>query len=911
MWSDLAAAYLARSDKGGRFADLLDALDAADRAAKADPNLPEARFNFALTLGRLGLISRARAAWAQFVDLEGDSAWSREARVLFVALFRHSPAELWQKSRITFEESSTPLEAARELVKLSPQQARELAEEELFGRWAKARSEGRKEDAARTLVRLRDLGTALAEGHGDLMVADAVQALDSSEAAQTFEALIFGYSRYQDGLRLYSAGFYEAAAKLFSQAGQALLRPASPFELWARFQVALCEYQGYHYKTALSRLAGILEDRRSERYPALRARALWVTGLAEGILGAPAESLSAYLKSREIFSSMGELGNQAAVSNLLAEVHQNLKDFPGAWRFHGLAIQGLPWVTKSIRRQLILEELADSLLLSDRSQLAIYFQEESLRRESKATVPAGVVPGFLRMAKARYRQGKSSSARTFLQLAEREISKITEKSMREALQGDLLAWEGKTELETNPEGAIRLLTAAVVSYERSHYRQQLVDLHLQKSRALRRQRSYALAEEDLRRAIELIDGYRTEGDINSASFGAVRQVFDEMVLLQVLQDRPGQAFEYAERGRAKILSLSATNEVPEVPSLTLAEIQKELPPGTAMMMFWLGERDLFVWAVRRDGFAFKSMPLYVKRLDRMVLKFRRAVSMDDLPSADRLGKQLYGALVEPLQQEIAAAGTLVLVPDQVLQAVPFATLRNAAGYLIEAHALSVSPSASLYVRCLRRQRDLAGAAPNVLAFGDPAFDHSLFPGLQRLSHSEEEARRIVALYPAGKLVLGGEATKARLLKEMGSWQVIHFGGHAVSNPENPFLSALLLAPAAEDSGVFYVRNLGGGRSKGVRLMFLAACSTLLGESSESGPIIAAPLLAQGVPSVVGTLWPLSDRRAERFAFAFHRRFVGSRNAVSALRDAQLEFLESSMEEDRKISLWGGFELLGT
>ncbi len=704
---------------------------------------------------------------------------------------------------------------------------------------------------------------------------------------------------------MYSEGSFEAAAKLFSQAVEALSRPASPFELWARFQVALCEYQNYRYEAALSRLAGILEDRRSERYPALRARALWVTGLTEGILGAPAESLSAYRKSRELFGSMGELGNQAAVSNLLAEAHKNLDDLPGAWKFHGLAMQGLPWVTNSIRRQLILEKLADSLLVADRPQLTIYFQEESLRKESGATVPAGVAPGLLRIAEAQYQQGNGRNARAFLRLAEEQISQISEKPIREAMQGDLLAWEGKTELETNPEGAIRLLTAAVASYERTHYRQQLVGLRLQKSRALRRQRRYALAEEDLRLAIELIEGYRTEGDVDSASFGAIREVFDEMVSLQVLQDRPGQAFEYAEQGRAKILALSSTNETAEVPSLTLAEIQKELSPEAALIVFWIGERELFIWAVRSGGFAFRSMPLDLKRLDRMVLKFRKAVSMDDLPSADRLGKQLYEALLEPLQREIADAGTLVLVPDQVLQAIPFATLRNVSGYLIEAHALSVSPSASLYVRCLRRQQDLAGVKLNVLAFGDPAFDHSLFPGLQRLSHSEEEARQIVELYPAGRLVLGGGATKARLLKEMGNWQVLHFGGHAVSNTENPFLSALLLAPEGEDSGVFYVRHL-----RGIRMIFLAACSTLLGDSPESGPSIAAPLLAQGVPSVVGTLWAVSDEPSERFAVEFHRRYLESRNAADALQEVQMVFLGSSKEEERKTSLWGAFAALG-
>lgn len=918
IWSDLAAAYVARFAKTGRFADLLDALEAADRAVKLGSSLPEARFNLALISQQLSLQYRARAEWAQFLELAEGPDWRREGEERLAALFQPSQAEFWNELRRTFEEARDPAVRVHEIVALSPQKARELAEEELLGRWAFARSEGRSKDAAHSLLLARSLGGALSEARGDRMVAETVQAIDAafaSRADSAVDGLASGHARYQEGLQQYAQGSYEAAELLFAEATKALGTMETPFELWARFGLALCEHQRFRYDAALRQLDRVLEDARIERYPALRARALWVSGLIQGIRSAPAEALAAYRKSWEIFGRLGERGNWAAVSNLLAEVHQNLGDPVGAWKLHGLAVENLPWVATPLRKQLILEVLAKSLLADDRVELCVYFQEESLRNYSGTTVPAGLVPGLLRIAEAQYRQGDIGKALAFLHRAEDEVSAISAETQRQALLGDLLAWEGRAEVETNPDDAARFLTAAISSYERSEYRQQLVHMRLQRARAFRFQRRYSVAEDDLRRALELIDNYRSGGEISSSSFGVVRQVFDEMVLLQTLQNRPEAAFEYAEKGRAKLLPLLAASQGKEIAfeGLSLARIQEELPPGAVMVEFWLGESELFLWAVRRGGIVPASMHVDRKQLVRSIARFRESLATDDVATADQLGRLLYTNLVEPVEPSLRNASLLVFVPDQEIQAVPFAALQSGSRskYLVEEHTVSVSPTASLYIRCLQRQRELSGVEPQVLAFGNPAFDRSLFPGLQPLPRSEAEARKIVGTYPAGKLILREAATRDRLMKEVGNWSVIHFGGHAVSNPGNPFDSALVLAPGATDSGVFYVRDLAGARLHGVRLMFLAACSTLLGDSVESGPSVAAPLLAGGVPAVVGTLWSVGDQAAEGLAAGFHRRFMEGGDAARALREVQLSMLNSPHSEERKASRWAAFEVAGS
>jgi tetratricopeptide (TPR) repeat protein len=79
-WSDLAAAHYEIAVRLGRASDLTEALSAADHALKLDPRLPEALFNRALVLDRLGRIEEARPAWQRYLDVDPGSAWAGEAR---------------------------------------------------------------------------------------------------------------------------------------------------------------------------------------------------------------------------------------------------------------------------------------------------------------------------------------------------------------------------------------------------------------------------------------------------------------------------------------------------------------------------------------------------------------------------------------------------------------------------------------------------------------------------------------------------------------------------------------------------------------------------------------------------------------------------------------------------------------
>ena len=80
-WSDLAAAQYTLAVETGDTTRLHDALAAADAALALNPTLPEALFNRALILERLGPHTQAaQQAWQHYLSADSSSPWATEAR---------------------------------------------------------------------------------------------------------------------------------------------------------------------------------------------------------------------------------------------------------------------------------------------------------------------------------------------------------------------------------------------------------------------------------------------------------------------------------------------------------------------------------------------------------------------------------------------------------------------------------------------------------------------------------------------------------------------------------------------------------------------------------------------------------------------------------------------------------------
>ena len=177
-WSDLAAARYAAAALRGRTSLLPEALAAVERALAIEPRLPEARFNRALILGRLGLTQQARRAWQAYLEVDNSSPWATEARQRLATIpVTTGDAEFRRElPRLESAAVANDKRTVVELVQRHPQQSRANAEGDHLGRWGAAVRRGDAAEAVRLLAICRQIGDALAPLAGETLLRDVVRA---------------------------------------------------------------------------------------------------------------------------------------------------------------------------------------------------------------------------------------------------------------------------------------------------------------------------------------------------------------------------------------------------------------------------------------------------------------------------------------------------------------------------------------------------------------------------------------------------------------------------------------------------------------------------------------------------------------------------------------------------------------
>src|SRR5262249_17332432 len=97
-----------------------------------------------------------------------------------------------------------------------------------------------------------------------------------------------------------------------------------------------------------------------------------------------------------------------------------------------------------------------------------------------------------------------------------------------------------------------------------------------------------------------------------------------------------------------------------------------------------------------------------------------------------------------------------------------------------------------------------------------------------------------------------------------------------------------------------------------RLFVLSACSSAGGlpVGPEGVAPLIRPLIAAGVPAVVGSLWTVGDSTSEGRLVAFHRHFREGSDSAAALRLAQLDLLQNKNPGLRSVLTWAPFQVIG-
>jgi len=966
--SDLAAAYSVRAQRKDDPADLLRALETADRAAKLAPDSLPARFNQALALEALGLSKEALRAWND-IRRRDRSPWGNEAGWHWKRLSHELSLRAASQWPLNRERLSSAVElgdhaAVAQLIAPFSFAAESYVEFTLLPAWGQDLADGHIEKAEQHLREAEKIAVELARISGDRYLLDGVELLTrSSHRGHTVPAEL------REGHAFLGKGFVEpnpAKSDALYRKAQALLhRAGSPLYLKAAIARAeAMSQQDGKLSLAIDLLAPIEREARRRGYRGVLARVQAQRAFCLLFKSRYLDALLEYDAALRNFERIRDLESVANTHIRKAGALRVLGHKELAWREAFQARRQEDHVVALRSRHIILGESAAIALELGFAAIALRLQNTAIDmiQEELAGAEAPAAVDALRRHLAIALRGRARILPHLNRLGEarddlNEAIGLTtggvdpdDESTRRVLVARLKEVEGQTLLRSNPQRSIEAFTAALEMSIHDEFRTFRANLFVQRAEACKRAGRTADAQRDLEEAVKVLREeeveilqHRERGSgeaLWSLYFGRFRDAYDGLIAQLVGEGRYDTAFAYAEHARAfEPLSLVLrTNVAPKAfrtlsrngETLSLDRIQAALPEGTFLIDYWVSADRTFVWIISRGQFDFVSEPVRRDEIAEWGAVLRRTAGDHDVEGfAAALGAPYQRLLRAPLEKiEQMPEGKrpdrrLVIVPDGALHGLPFAALRNPATlrHLIEDATVSVAASPTLFVYSKLRDETLPskGKYPALL-IGDPAFDERLeiARGLQRLKHARNEIDGILPLYGARAVDLRDErATVDRFLQAAESSAVVHFAGHAIANPAAPFHSLLLLAPSGSDSGALNAEELMlRFRARDTRLFVLSACSSAGG--TDIGPEglapLVRPLVTSGVPAVIGSLWSIGDNKdSEDLLVRFHRYFLKGHDAARSLQLAQLDQLNlsrSAHPATQSLLAWAPFQVTG-
>jgi CHAT domain-containing protein len=174
------------------------------------------------------------------------------------------------------------------------------------------------------------------------------------------------------------------------------------------------------------------------------------------------------------------------------------------------------------------------------------------------------------------------------------------------------------------------------------------------------------------------------------------------------------------------------------------EIQKQLADDEALLSFYFGRLDSFLWVLRKEGpVQFVRIDMRLRDINARVTKLREALEpnaamISDIPAFDlNVAYDLYDALLKPTEASWKTAKNLIVVTNGALGLLPLSLLPTAPSridtnddplfssyrnvpWLARTHAVTTIPSISALLTLRKLPAGLASREP-LIGFGDPVF----------------------------------------------------------------------------------------------------------------------------------------------------------------------------------------------
>ena len=886
IWSDLAAARYATASQLGRASLYPTALAAADTALRSDPRLPEALFNRALILERLGLMEEAKQAWQRYLEVDPSSQWATEARARLADLPVSTRRSQFDRDRPLLEEAAArgDASAVHKYVEAHRDRARAYAEGEYLGRWGDAVQRNDAGEAMRWLSIARTIGNALGEISGESLARDAVHAIDGASPAGQ-KTIAAAHVLYRSARIAYSRGERDAAERDLLRAAEAFESQHDPMALMARYyaagaRLARSDTTGAHDDLERARVLADLHP----TYLSLGAHVRWELGRTLAMTNDWSGVVSVLSDGAALFRRSGEHASEAFVEMLLAQALSFLGREDDAWLARARAFAALSAEGESSLLATSVSGATKTELAGGRREAALALSALALSIARAGSQPQLVIEALVNRARLESMSGHPADALQSARQAE-EIAKGTADAALRARNLAIVAVAiGGALVETDPRAAAEPLTRAIDFYEQHNLPFPLIEPLLLRSRCAVRTGDPVAAMRDLERGMAIVESHPpTPGIFFSEDvLDAEHALFEDAIRLSLGRNETAAAFAFAERSHGG--------------AVTLPELQRRLDgSGVVVLEIVALPEELITFAVAENDVVVARR---TRSSDSLALLADESLSESGTTAA----ATLYDDVIRPVDAVLVHAREVVIVPDRHLVSAPFAALYDSSlrRHLIERFAMSIASSAG----SLSWENEHAGAL-SLVTIALPTGDAESVA----LPEVEREAREVAAIYTHAESIPPVRATLAALRSAAAGADVVHIAGHTERQPGGGEQALLFAGTTGRLERVSW-KTIVAQPPPHAGLIVLAACETLRAPASAATHSLSlgGAFSAAGAAGVVGTLAPIGDHDARLLFGALHRYLVSGARPAEALRAAQLEAIARDKTNDGRRA-WGAVALL--
>ena len=285
-----------------------------------------------------------------------------------------------------------------------------------------------------------------------------------------------------------------------------------------------------------------------------------------------------------------------------------------------------------------------------------------------------------------------------------------------------------------------------------------------------------------------------------------------------------------------------------------------------------------------------ASPVSVGRLTEAVRAFRYTLQKRSTREYLPYGHQLYTWILQPLEQELAAAkiDTLVFIPDGPLRTIPMAALHDGHQFLIHRFAVAVTPGIDL-----TDLHPIDRTGVRMLSLG---LTESV-QGFPALPHVQAEMEAVKAVY-GGTSLIDAQFRVPAVQTELHEqpYSMLHIATHGLvgKDAKDSFILAyddkITMDRLSQLIGMLQFRNTS------LDLLTLSACETAVGDDRAALGLAGVAVKA-GARSALASLWLIDDETTAQLVTEFYTQLKDP--AISkavALQRAQLKISRDPLHD---------------